>query len=65
MKRLSGISNFANTVFISPDDAREFMHTPHPNLEGKTPFNVAQTPDGARKVERLLADLRAHLLHRH
>lgn len=35
-------------------DAREFLNTAHPLLEGRTPLEVAFTELGARRVEELL-----------
>lgn len=35
-------------------DAREFLSTPHPKLEGRTSLDVALTELGARRVEELL-----------
>ena len=35
-------------------EAREFMTSPHPELDGKTPFDAARTDLGARRVETIL-----------
>ena len=35
-------------------EAREFMVTPHPELDGRSPFDVAKTDLGARRAEGIL-----------
>jgi putative toxin-antitoxin system antitoxin component (TIGR02293 family) len=35
-------------------EAREFMTSPHPELDGKTPFEAARTDLGGRRVETIL-----------
>ena len=35
-------------------EAREFMTTPHPELDGRSPFDAAKTDLGARRVEGIL-----------
>ena len=35
-------------------DAREFLNTSHPLMEGRTPLDVSMTELGARRVEELL-----------
>ena len=35
-------------------EAREFMTTPHPELDGYTPLDAAKTDWGARRTEQLL-----------
>ncbi len=47
---------FATTEYVwdSEADAREFLNTPHPLLDGRTPLDVSMTELGARRVEELL-----------
>jgi putative toxin-antitoxin system antitoxin component (TIGR02293 family) len=47
---------FATTEYVwdSEGDAREFLNTPHPLLDGRTPLDVSMTELGARRVEELL-----------
>ena len=45
MERLARIAALAKDAFGSPDDARDFLHAPHPELGGDRPLNRA---DGAR-----------------
>ena len=46
----------ATTAYVWNDeeDAREFLSTPHAELEGRAPLDVALTELGARRVEELL-----------
>jgi uncharacterized protein (DUF2384 family) len=41
-------------VWDDADDARDFLHTPHPLLDGRAPLDVSLTELGARRVEELL-----------
>ena len=47
---------FATTEFVwnSEADARQFLNTPHPMLQARTPLDVSMTELGARRVEELL-----------
>ncbi|MEZ2311101.1 antitoxin Xre/MbcA/ParS toxin-binding domain-containing protein [Paraburkholderia sp. RCC_158] len=57
-ERLARIVATARYVWEDPEgddrDAREFLNTAHPLLEGRTPLEVAFTELGARRVEELL-----------
>jgi putative toxin-antitoxin system antitoxin component (TIGR02293 family) len=53
-ERLARVYATAQYVWDSDDDARAFLHTPHPMLEGQTPLDVSMTELGARRVEELL-----------
>jgi putative toxin-antitoxin system antitoxin component (TIGR02293 family) len=53
-ERLARVFATACYVLESEDDARQFLHTPHPMLEGNTPLNIAFTEIGAQRVERVL-----------
>ena len=35
-------------------EAREFMTSPHPELDGRTPIEAASTDSGTRLVEQIL-----------
>lgn len=53
-ERLARIYATAQYVWNSEDEARGFLHTPHPFLQGRTPLDVSLTELGARRVEELL-----------
>ncbi|MEM5387856.1 antitoxin Xre/MbcA/ParS toxin-binding domain-containing protein [Paraburkholderia phymatum] len=53
-ERLARIVATARYVWDDEGDAREFLNTVHPLLEGRTPLEVALTELGARRVEELL-----------
>lgn len=53
-ERLARIFANAHFVWDDEDDARTFLNTPHPLLEGRTPLDVSMTELGARRVESLL-----------
>ena len=44
----------AQAVELFAEDAARFLTTPHWELHGQRPILVAQTPDGAGRVEDLL-----------
>jgi len=56
-ERLVRIYATAQYVWNSDDDARAFLHTPHPLLKGRTPLDDSMTELGARHVEELLWQL--------
>ncbi len=56
-ERLARIYATSRYVWDSDDDARTFLHTPHPMLQGRTPLDVSMTELGARRVEELLWQL--------
>jgi len=56
-ERLARIYATAQYVWDSDDDARAFLHTPHPLLQGRAPLDVSLTELGARRVEELLWQL--------
>ena len=56
-ERLARIYATTRYVWDSDDDARTFLHTPHPMLQGRTPLDVSMTELGARRVEELLWQL--------
>jgi putative toxin-antitoxin system antitoxin component (TIGR02293 family) len=53
-ERLARVYATAHYVWASDEDARMFLHTTHPMLEGRTPLEVSMTELGARRVEELL-----------
>ena len=56
-ERLARIFATAQYVWDDEDLAREFLHTPHPLLQDRTPLAVSMTELGARRVEDLLWSL--------
>jgi hypothetical protein len=44
----------AQALELFEEDAARFLTTPHRELHGERPIAVAQTPDGADRVEDLL-----------
>ncbi|MEE9424117.1 MAG: antitoxin Xre/MbcA/ParS toxin-binding domain-containing protein [Methylococcales bacterium] len=56
-ERLARIYATAQYVWDSDDDAKVFLHTPHPLLHNQTPLDVAMSELGARRVEELLWQL--------
>ncbi len=52
--RLARILAGAIHVWSSEPDAQRFLTTPHPQLDHRTPLEVARTELGARRVEGLL-----------
>jgi putative toxin-antitoxin system antitoxin component (TIGR02293 family) len=57
VERLARLMALAEQVWDDVDDARAFLNTPHPLLEGRAPLDVALTELGARRVERILLNL--------
>ena len=53
-ERLARVYATAQYVWNSDDDARAFLHAPHPMLQGRTPIDVSMSELGARRVEELL-----------
>ena len=54
VERLARVIATAEHVWADAEDARAFLSTAHPMLEGKRPIEVALTELGARRVETLL-----------
>lgn len=55
-ERLARIVALAEALWNDSREARAFLNRPHPLLDCQTPFAVARTELGARRVERLLYD---------
>jgi putative toxin-antitoxin system antitoxin component (TIGR02293 family) len=53
-ERLARIYATAQYVWNSADEARVFLHAPHPMLRDRAPLDVSLTELGARRVEELL-----------
>jgi putative toxin-antitoxin system antitoxin component (TIGR02293 family) len=56
--RLAGVIALAEDVWGDADDARQFLLTPHPELEDRPPLEVAVEEFGARHVEEILQGIR-------
>ena len=56
-ERLARVLAAAEYVWDDQERAREWMSTPHRELDGKTPLETARTELGARRVEDLLNKL--------
>lgn len=56
-ERLARIYATSQYVWDSDDQARAFLHAPHPLLQYRTPLDVSMTEIGARRVEELLWQL--------
>lgn len=53
-ERLARVIATAQYVWDDDEDARRFLTTPHSELAGKRPVDVALTELGARQIEELL-----------
>jgi putative toxin-antitoxin system antitoxin component (TIGR02293 family) len=53
-ERLARLFAYAQRVFGDADDARAFMHNPHPELQGRRPVDAALSELGGRAVEHVL-----------
>lgn len=53
-ERLARVIATAEYVWDDPQEARRFLTTPHPLLNGQTPYDAAMTELGARHVEEIL-----------
>jgi len=56
-ERLARVVAIAESMWDEQDEARTFLNTAHPLLDGRTPLEVAGTELGARRVERMLQDV--------
>lgn len=56
-ERLARVVAMTEAIWQDRGEARAFLNTPHPLLEGKSPLTVARSELGARRVERLLHDV--------
>ena len=53
-ERLARLYALALSVFEDRDAAKRFLMNPHPELDGRTPFDVALTEIGGREVEEVI-----------
>jgi putative toxin-antitoxin system antitoxin component (TIGR02293 family) len=53
-ERLARLYALALSVFEDQNAAARFLTTEHPELEGRTPFDVALTEVGGRQVEEII-----------
>jgi len=56
-ERLARVIATAEYVWDDADEAKRFLTTPHPLLEGRTPYDAGLTELGARQVEGILWNL--------
>ena len=56
-ERLARVIATAEHVWDDNDEAKRFLISPHSQLEGQRPIDVALTELGARRVEELLSKL--------
>ena len=54
LERLARVVALATDAFGDAGDARQFLETAHPLLEGRSPAEAARTELGARRVEEIL-----------
>jgi putative toxin-antitoxin system antitoxin component (TIGR02293 family) len=53
-ERVARLFVHARRALGSAAEAREFMTTPHPQLDGRSPIDVARTDLGTRRTEQIL-----------
>jgi putative toxin-antitoxin system antitoxin component (TIGR02293 family) len=53
-ERLARVFAMVESVWHDEAEARRFMNTPHAELNGRTPVEVAMTEIGARQVEEVI-----------
>lgn len=53
-ERMARLFAMAMEAFQSTDQVSKFMMSPHPELNGETPFEVALTEIGGRQVEEVI-----------
>ena len=54
IERLARLYAMALDAFVEPAAAARFMMTPHPELDGRSPFETALTELGGRSVEEVI-----------
>jgi len=57
IERIARVLASAEYVLDDREEARQWMNTPHSELDGKTPLETARTEIGARRVEDVLTKL--------
>ncbi len=53
-ERVARLFVHATRALGTPAEARAFMTTPHPELEGRSPVDAAKTDLGTRRTEQIL-----------
>jgi putative toxin-antitoxin system antitoxin component (TIGR02293 family) len=53
-ERLARVFAMVESIWHDEAEARRFMNTPHAELNGRTPVDVAMTEVGARQVEEVI-----------
>jgi putative toxin-antitoxin system antitoxin component (TIGR02293 family) len=53
-ERVARLSVHARRALGTEAEAREFMTTPHPELDGRSPIDAAKSDLGTRRTEQLL-----------
>ncbi len=53
-ERIARLSVHARRALGTEAEARAFMTTPHPELDGRSPVNAARTDLGTRRAEQIL-----------
>jgi putative toxin-antitoxin system antitoxin component (TIGR02293 family) len=53
-ERVARLFVHARRALGTEEEAREFMTTPHPELEGRSPLDAARTDLGTRRTEQIL-----------
>jgi putative toxin-antitoxin system antitoxin component (TIGR02293 family) len=56
-ERLARVVALTEALWADDRESRAFLNRPHPLLDNEAPLAVARTELGARRVERLLADV--------
>ncbi|MGA7240114.1 MAG: antitoxin Xre-like helix-turn-helix domain-containing protein [Bryobacteraceae bacterium] len=54
-ERLARVVAIAEDVWQDREQARRFLTTPHPEIDGKTPLDASLTELGARQAEEVMA----------
>jgi len=54
LERIARLATLAEQVWESPEEAQQFLTSPHPLLENQAPLDFAATDLGTRRVEDLL-----------
>ncbi len=53
-ERLARVTSAAEYVFDDAEDARQWLTKPHPELDGLTPLQAAETEPGASRAQWVL-----------
>jgi uncharacterized protein (DUF2384 family) len=58
MRRPLELNSLAQEAFESPEEAGDWMRSPHPMLDGETPRECAKSSSGAERVKAILLAIR-------